>query len=294
MRSCPSKFGLFTLAFLLGSASVRAQLPPATRQAPAPGNDSTNKATLNEPQQPAPTPAAGTVKENPKDGLKYVWIPRGTFMMGCSPGDSECSRDEKPSHQVTITKGFWMGQTVVTVAAYKRFTAVTGQQMPSAPSFNSAWGNDRMPIVNVSWNDAQAYCQWAGGRLPTEAEWEYAARGGNAGARYGDPDEIGWYYKDSSSGTHDVAQKRPNGFGLYDMLGHVWQWVNDWYDPSYYQNSPSSDPAGPASGTLRVLRGGSWAPFPRGVRVSFRYSSAPADWYGNFYGVRCFEEATAP
>jgi formylglycine-generating enzyme required for sulfatase activity len=120
MRSCQSKFGLFTLAFLLGSASVRAQLPAATTQPTVPGKDSTNKATLNEPQQPEPTPAAGTVKENPKDGLKYVWIPPGTFMMGCSPGDSECSRDEKPSHQVTITKGSWMGQTVVTVAAYKR------------------------------------------------------------------------------------------------------------------------------------------------------------------------------
>jgi formylglycine-generating enzyme required for sulfatase activity len=142
MRSCKSKLGLFTLAFLVGSASVRAQLPPETTQPPVPGKDSTNKATLNETQQPAPTPAAGTVKENPKDGLKYVWILPGTFMMGCSPGDSECSRDEKPSHQVTITKGFWMGQTVVTVAAYKRYTAATGQQMPSAPSFNSAWGNE--------------------------------------------------------------------------------------------------------------------------------------------------------
>ena len=126
MWSCKSEFGLFTLAFLLGSASVRAQLPPETTQPPVPGKDSTKKATQNEPQHPAPTPAAGTVRENPKDGLNYVWIPPGTFMMGCSPGDSECSRDEKPSHQVTITKGFWMGQTVVTVAAYKRYTAATG------------------------------------------------------------------------------------------------------------------------------------------------------------------------
>src|SRR6202161_3012897 len=158
MRSGQSQFGFLALAFLLGSASVRAQIPPETTQSSVPGQDSNSKAPLNESRPPAPTPAAGALKENPKDGLKYVWIPPGTFMMGCSPGDSECSRDEKPSHQVTITRGFWMGQTVVTVAAYKRFTAATGQQMPSAPSFNSTWGNDRMPIVNVSWNEALAYC----------------------------------------------------------------------------------------------------------------------------------------
>jgi formylglycine-generating enzyme required for sulfatase activity len=295
MRSRKSQFGFLALAFLLGSASVRAQLPPETTQSPAPGKDFSNKTTLNEPQQPAPTPAAGTVKENPKDGLKYVWIPPGTFMMGCSPGDRECSRDEKPSHQVAITKGLWMSQALVTVSAYKRFSAATGQQMPSAPSFNSAWGNKSMPITNVSWNDAQAYCQWAGGRLPTEAEWEYAARGGTSGARYGDLDEIAWYYKNSGGGTHDVAQKRANGFGLYDTLGNVWEWVSDWYDSSYYQNSPSSDPAGPASGTIRILRGGSWAPYPRDVRVSFRYYVYPVGMYGyGAVGLRCVGEANIP
>jgi formylglycine-generating enzyme required for sulfatase activity len=141
MRSHKSQFGFLALAFLLGSASVRAQLPPETTQPPVPGKDSTNKATLNEPQQPAPTLAAGTVKENPKDGLKYVWIPPGTFMMGCSPGDNECSEWEKPAHAVTISKGFWLGQTVVTVGAYKRLTAGAGQQMPPAPRFNSGWTN---------------------------------------------------------------------------------------------------------------------------------------------------------
>jgi len=106
-------------------------------------------------RQVVPTPPkAGEVRANSKDGLKYVWIPPGTFMMGCSPGDSECDSLEKPSHQVSITKGFWFGQTPVTVEAYKRFASATGQQMPSAPSFNTNWTDDNMPIVNVSWDDS--------------------------------------------------------------------------------------------------------------------------------------------
>ncbi len=124
-----------------------------------------------------------------------------------------------------------------------------------------------MPIVDVTWDDAQAYCSWAGGRLPTEAEWEYAARAGSTAARYGDLDEIAWYADNSGrqrldsdriwkedqanyakrlnengNGMHEVGQKRANGFGLYDMLGNVWEWVNDWYDENYYKNSPSPRP----------------------------------------------------
>jgi len=296
MPSCKSKFGLFTLAFLLGSASVRAQLPPETTQPPATGEDSTIRATLAEPQQPAPTPAAGTVRENPKDGLKYVWIPPGTFMMGCSPGDNECFDREKPSHQVTITKGFWMGQTEVTVGAYQRFAAATSQEMPQVPpglGFKVSWANQNIPVVTVNWDEAQAYCQWAGGRLPTEAEWEYAARGGSTQSRYGDLDKIAWYYKNSGGGAHEVAQKQANGFALYDTLGNVSEWVNDWYDPNYYRSSPSSDPAGPATGRLRVVRGGSWYVGAGLVRVSFRVRVDPAEWV-NLYGLRCVEEASAP
>ena len=300
----------------------------------AAGGDTTIRATLAEPEQPAaapqpsprvePTPrrtteapTAGTVRQNSKDGLKYVWIPAGSFTMGCSPGDTECFDSEKPPHQVTITKGFWIAQTPTTVAAYKRLAAA-GKDTPSAPNFNANWTNDNMPIVNVSWNDSQAYCQWAGGRLPTEAEWEYAARGGSTDARYGPLDDVAWYadnsgrqrldsaeilksdsanyvkrLNDNGNGTHDVAQKRANGFGLYDTLGNVWQWVNDWYDANYYQSSPSSDPTGPSSGQYRVLRGGSWGDGPRYVRVSGRLRIDPGSW--NFIGgFRCVGEANIP
>jgi formylglycine-generating enzyme required for sulfatase activity len=233
------------------------------------------------------------VRENPKDGLKYVWIAPASFMMGCSPGDTECDDFEKPLHQVTITKGFWIGQTEVTVGAFKRFAAATGRQMPDAPDSTSGWANENMPIVNVSWDDAREYCTWAGGRLLTEAEWEYAARGGSTEARYGNIDEIAWYDSNSGNRAHEVAQKRANGFGLFDMLGNVWEWVNDWYDDKYYQNSPSQDPPGPTSGHARVLRGGSWSVYSEYVRVSGRNDYNPSTRV-YYLGVRCGGEVVNP
>ncbi len=249
------------------------------------------KPPLETPRRAMSTPTAGTVKENPKDGLKYVWIPPGSFQMGCSSGDNECSDDEKPSHRVTLSKGFWIGQTGVTVSAYKRFAAGAGRQMPSAPSFNRDWANDKMPIVNMNWDDAHAYCEWAGGRLPTEAEREYAARGGSTEARYGPVEEVAWYGANSGNQTHRVGEKRANGFGLFDMLGNAWEWVNDWYDARYYSGSPATDPSGPSSSQyrLRVLRGGSWGNFPGGVRVSGRYRGGP-DYRNVGAGVRCVQE----
>jgi formylglycine-generating enzyme required for sulfatase activity len=276
------------------------------------------------PRRTVSAPSPGTVRENPKDGLKYVWVPPGTFMMGCSPGDNECFGWEKPAHQVTITKGFWLGQTEVTVGAYKRFAAATGRQMPPEPDItgrplNPGWGSEAMPIVDVTWDDARAYCAWAGGRLPTEAEWEYAARAGSTAARYGDVDRIAWYADNSGTqrldstriwnedqanylerlnengnGMHDVGQKRANGFGLYDMLGNVWEWVSDWFDQNYYQNSPSQDPSGPTSGQVRVLRGGSWYANPDGVRVSNRGGVYPANGYDSDGGLRCGGEVAGP
>jgi eukaryotic-like serine/threonine-protein kinase len=242
--------------------------------------------------------AAAGARLNPKDDLKYVWIPPGTFMMGCSPGDT-CRDDENPSHQVTITKGFWLGQTEVTAGAYKRFAGSSGRQMPAGPNFNDGWSNsgwadENQPIMNVTWDDAQAYCDWGGGRLPTEAEWEYAARGGSTEARYGPLDEVAWYGDNCGGQTHDVAQKRANGFGLYDMLGNVWEWANDRYGEQYYQNSPEQDPPGPGNGQLRVLRGGSWGGSSEFVRVSCRLRFNPADKAIVYGGFRCRAEMGDP
>ena len=239
-----------------------------------------------QPPAGAIAPRAGQVRMNPRDELNYIWIPPGTFMMGCSPGDTECRKSEIPSHQVSISNGFWIGQTEVTVAAYRRFASATGRQMPPAPTFNSGWASQSMPITNVNWVEAQAYCTWAGGRLPTEAEWEYSARGGEPRARYGEPDKVAWYAGNSQGQTHDVAQKQANAFGLFDTLGNVWEWVNDWYDEDYFHKSPARDPAGPASGDFRVLRGGSWFYYPRFIRVSVRACLNPQGRVGNF-GIRC-------
>ena len=245
------------------------------------------------PKQPPPE-SKPKVKVNPIDGLKYGWIPPGSFQMGCSPGDTKCHDEEKPAHQVTITKGFWLGQTEVTVGAYKRFAEATGRQMPPEPMdygerpLNPGWGDETMPIVDVTWDDAKAYCIWVGGRLPTEAEWEYAARGGTTKACYGPLDEIAWYITNSGKRMHPVGKKRANGFGLYDTLGNVWEWMNDWYDRNYYQKSPSQDPLGPASGQFRALRGSDFT-----MRVSGRGSCHP-DVRSNNLGFRCVWEIAGP
>ena len=231
-------------------------------------------------------PTKGTIRVNLKDGLKYVWIPAGTFTMGCSPGDSQCYPNEKPAHRVTITKGFWMTQTPVTAQAYKRFVAAMGRQMPHGPNGNETWADQDVPVSTMNWSDAQAYCGWIGGRLPTEAEWEYAARGGSTAARYGELEEVAWYYNNSGTHPHDVGKKPANAFGLYDMLGNIDEWVGDWYSATYYQNSPPKDPTGPATGQERVIRAGNWMEIPQSVRASYRFK-LPPNLSSVSFGFRC-------
>jgi len=271
-----------------------------------------------------PGPKPPDVITNRKDGLRYVFIPAGTFRMGCATAaDGPCDNDEKPAHDVRITKPFWMGQTEVTVEAYKRFARATGASMPAEPEFfghklNPGWGNDSLPMTMVDWNDAGGYCQWAGLSLPTEAQWEYAARAGTTGARYADLDDIAWYANNAGDSRIDaldiwtkdqanygkrlgannnrprpVGQKAANGFKVYDMLGNVWEWTADWYKSVYEGSGLESDPTGPPGGAHRVLRGGSWYDDPSVVRASIR------DWFPPTFrvyniGFRCTGELPVP
>ena len=140
----------------------------------------------------------------------------------------------------------------------------------------------------MTWEEAGAFCKWAGGRLPTEAEWEYAARAGNERSRYGSLDSIAWY-GDSWDGLHGVGLKEPNTWRLYDMLGNVWQWTADWHGEKYYDKKEGIDPQGPGSGIERGLRGGSWSHDPVNVRVSYRGRYGPGI-RNRFFGVRCVGE----
>ncbi len=267
-------------------------------------------------------PPAGDRKQNPEDGLYYVWIPPGKFRMGCSAGDTECADDEKPPHEVTISKGFWLGQTEVTVAAYQRYRSLSGAAALSGADtvgrkLNEAAGDPNLPAVFVTWDEAKRYCAWAGGlRLPTEAEWEYAARAGSVEARYGPLDRVAWYGDNSGRPGINTAQlwdrdasgyakkllengngpkpvgsgeKAANAWKLFDMLGNVWEWTEDVYDETFYRNSPGTDPQTTAQGKYRVLRGGSWCIYPRSVRVSVRNRFVPTDRF-NDTGLRCVGE----
>ena len=227
---------------------------------------------------------AGEIRENSKDDEQYARIPAGRFNMGCSKDDAEC-RGEQASHAVTIAHGFWMGRTEVTVGAYKRFVAAARVMMPPDSDWNPGWQDDKRPIVNLTWDEAAAFCSAAGGRLPSEEEWEYAARAGNEAVRYGALNDIAWYVDNSGrKGPVSVKQKQANGWGLYDMLGNVWEWTTGLY-PLTGKNDGPNLPANPSS-PFWAIRGGSWADATRLVRVSVR-GRAETSHRSNSIGVRC-------
>ncbi|MCK6573451.1 formylglycine-generating enzyme family protein, partial [Myxococcota bacterium] len=226
----------------------------------------------------------------------YVTIPTGEFTMGSPSGEKGRDGDETP-HRVRITRGFYLKATEVTQGEWESV-------MGSNPSGFTDCGKT-CPVENVSWNDAVSYlnklsdreglgrCYDASGafvglsckgyRLPTEAEWEYAARAGTTGARHGDLDAVAWYDGNSGSTTHPVGKKRSNAWGLYDMLGNVSEWTNDRYGD--YADGTGTDPVGPASGEIRVRRGGSWVNNAQGVRAALRRGSTP-DYRSGSLGFR--------
>jgi formylglycine-generating enzyme required for sulfatase activity len=207
-------------------------------------------------------------------GVEFVFVKGGCFEMGDTFGDGD--KDEKPVHEVCVDD-FYLGKYEVTQGQWEKV-------MGNNPS--GFKGRDN-PVEQVSWNDVQEYIgrlnRQSGRkyRLPTEAEWEYAARSGGKKERFSGTSQEGvgeyaWYDSNSGGQTHPVGQKKPNGLGLYDMSGNVWEWCADWYDENYYKSSPKNNPRGPSSGSMRVLRGGSRGVSLGGVRTTARDGGAPA------------------
>ena len=266
-----------------------------------------------------------------KDGMVMVYVPAGEFLMGSADADTEATDDQKPQHRVYLD-AFWIDRTEVTNAMFARFVTETGHKT-DAENLGQSWalnvttkqwgqttgadwqhprgpgsdtkGLEQHPVVHVSWNDALAYCRWAGRRLPTEAEWEKAAHGTD-GRKYP------WGNQDVTSNLLNFADRNldlsgadksvDDGYqltapvgtylagasphGALDMAGNVWEWVADRYNEKYYANSPTENPQGPDSGDRRVRRGGSWNANHRNVRAAVRFWIFPGDSAGDI-GLRC-------
>jgi formylglycine-generating enzyme required for sulfatase activity len=236
--------------------------------------------------------------------MVMVYVPEGEFMMGSKDSDSLASDDEKPQHRVHLD-AFWIDQTEVTNARYKMCVDAGDCDPPKDTNSNTRdnyfgnWVYNDYPVIYVSWYYADKYCSWAGRRLPTEAEWEKAARGGLEGKQYpwGDQAPIchpgadnGARFNDfadcEGSDTASVGSYGANGYGLYDMAGNVQEWVADWYTNGYFASSPSRDSQIPTNESYRVIRGGSCLHIGSFLRVANRGRNFPdnADYY---YGFRC-------
>jgi len=323
------------VALSLGAVCIVVGEVPGQRlpaQTAAPAVDSLEPATAK--------PTASVVTTN-SIGMQLVLVPAGTFLMGSTEPAEEIARafaaynckpeefaDEFPRHQVRITRPFFLGKFEVTVGQFRKFVEDTGYKTEPEADGTGGWGfnaatrtcegrrphftwrnpgfpqTDNHPVLNVTWNDAVAFCKWLGAgegkscRLPTEAEWEYAARAGTS-TRYNHGDdpvrllERAKVTDDRGLKGHPAVQNLripedvanpftvpvggfpANAFGLHDMHGNVWEWCGDWYGADYYAKSPVDDPQGPATGDRRIRRGGAWNSFPLWPRLSFRNWNTP-------------------
>ncbi|MCF8108302.1 MAG: SUMF1/EgtB/PvdO family nonheme iron enzyme [Desulfohalobiaceae bacterium] len=276
----------------------------------SPGQDKQIKIGL-EPIASGPRP--GELWTEPVTGMEFVWVPGGCYEMGCGSWTSDCYDDEFPEHEVCVD-GFWMGKHEVTIDEYRTFLQATdqtsgvdwddddcpvrkgGSYVLSRSKFGQA-GNQ--PMVEVSWHGAVAFAEWLSRktgkeiRLPTEAEWEYAARSGGKLEKYAGGDDVSrvaWYNSNSGDRTHRVGTKSPNGLGLYDMSGNVWEWCRDVYDDDGYSRHFRNNPVITSGSSFRVIRGGSWYSDPRGVRAANRGGDDPG-CTSNSLGFRlCFPQ----
>ena len=253
------------------------------------GSDGTSALSGESPQEKIPKRIIG------KDGTPMVLIPAGEFQMG---GDMD-EANEKPVHTVYLD-AFYMDIYEVANVQYQKFLAATGTGRDPRGYWSqrrSGYDHPNQPAVGITWQRAVDYCQWAGKRLPTEAEWEKAARGGLEGKKYSWGDEpadetMANFGKYITGYSTPVGSYPPNGYGLHDMAGNVEEWCYDWYRPDYYQNSPQRNPKGPDSGFHgeRVVRGGTWQSIPMWIRCAARSGAAPKPKPRDFpynSGFRC-------
>jgi len=221
---------------------------------------------------------------------EVVLIPGGEFLMGKGE-EGDCS----PVHKVFVDS-FYMDKYEVTNSQYAKFCEETGRQLPEfwgMKEFNSGADFPNHPVIGISWVDARDYADWAGKRLPTEAEWEYASKGGLVGKNYPNGDELDSTFANYSlagvDATAPVGSYPPNGYGLHNMAGNVWEWVADYYDGDYYAASPVTNPGGPEDGKFKVIRGGGWHSGPGCNRVYYR-SALQSNWVDFAVGFRCVKD----
>jgi formylglycine-generating enzyme required for sulfatase activity len=256
--------------------------------------NTTDNTTKPKQEQPKKLDSTKTIDMGNNIKMELILIPADEFEMGSPESDKDRFSNEGPAHKVKISRQYYMGKYEVT---QEQYTAITGTNP-------SVFSGTKRPVEDVNWVDATAFCNLMSSkygeifRLPTEAEWEYAARAlSPARFSFGDDDgyldllDYAWFDKNSLNITHPVGQKRPNLFGLYDMYGNVAEWCSDWYDGNYYQSSPTIDPNGPAEGTERVYRGGGWINTARSCRSTFRSSLTPGNNKIPYLGFRIVMEA---